>query len=62
MVYSYLSHGCDVIQIFKLCVDKRGVLKPNSFVQFENENDVTPSVIDINILYHAFLSSKYFRI
>ena len=36
-----LLHGCDVIRIFKLT--------PRSSMQFENENDVTPSVINMNI-------------
>ena len=25
MVCSYLLHGCDVIRIFKLCIEERGV-------------------------------------
>ena len=46
MICSYLLHGCDVIRNFKLCIEERG--KPSSSVQFENENDVTPSVINKN--------------
>ena len=43
MICSYLLHGCDVI---------RGVgrvLMCSSSVQFEDENDVTPGVINMNI-------------
>ena len=25
MICSYLLHGCDVIRIFKLCIEERGV-------------------------------------
>ena len=32
---------------FQLRIDDRGE-KPSSSVQFENENDVTPSVINMN--------------
>ena len=52
MVCSYLLHGCDVIRIFKPCIedpDSRRRRKPGSFVQFENENDVTSGVINMNI-------------
>ena len=35
---SYLLHGCDVIRILKLCIEERG----------ENENDIMPSVINMN--------------
>ena len=46
MICSYLLHGCDVIRIFKL--QRRMVRKPSTSVKFENENDVTPSVVSIN--------------
>ena len=32
-----------------LTVYRRTRRKPSSYVQFENENDVTPSVINMNI-------------
>ena len=42
VIRSYSLQECDVIRIFKL----RG--KPSSSVQFENNNDVTLSVINMN--------------
>ena len=39
MVCSYLLHEC----VFKLYIEE-----PISSVQFENDNDVTPSVINMN--------------
>ena len=47
MICSYLLHRCDVIRIFKT-VYRRMRRKPISSVQFENENDVTPSVVNMN--------------
>ena len=45
MICSYLLHGCHVIQIFN-CVKKND--SRSSSVQFENENDLTPSAINMN--------------
>ena len=43
----------DVIRIFKLCIEERGIRmrhKLSSSVQFENKNDVTPSAKHMNRL------------
>ena len=56
MICSYLLHGSDVIRIPKTAYGKMRCT-PSSSLQFENENDVTPSVINMNI--SCFVSSKY---
>ena len=40
MIYSYLLHGYDIIQILKIVY--RRARQSRLSVQFEDENDVTP--------------------
>ena len=46
MIRSYLLHGCAAILTFKSY--RRTRRKLSSSVQFENENDVIPSAINMN--------------